>query len=310
MNRQQEVHSPAFTIGICASGPSRDLASLLSFLLGEDYGKTYHLRKIVVVASGCGRGIKDQVSRIAESDPRVRLIMEPERRGKAEAINQIIRNSIGELLVMQNGDAWPQRGAIRELLAMARDPVVGAVSATPLLEEGHGLLRQSLEIMWSAHSSLSLQLNHAGICNHACDELMVFRKDLVREFPEDTINDGAFIGGMVRARGHLVKFSPTSRVLIEVPQTPIDLVRQRRRITFGHVQVWKRLGRPPRTMESMMIESPLSSLRMFVRTISSAPGHILAIPITLTIEAISVTLGLLDVIVSTDRHRVWRRNGE
>jgi cellulose synthase/poly-beta-1,6-N-acetylglucosamine synthase-like glycosyltransferase len=310
MNRQQEVTGHAFTIGVCASGPSRNLPSLITFLLKEDYGETYLLRKIVVVASGCGRGITDQIARLAESEQGVHLIIEHERRGKAEAINQIMRNSIGELLVMQNGDAYPQRGAIRGLLSMARDPNVGAVSATPLLEQGHGLLRQSLEIMWTAHSSLSLQLNHAGICNHACDELMVFRKDLVREFPEDTINDGAFIGGLVRARGYLVKFSPTSRVKIEVPLRPIDLVRQRRRITFGHVQVWKRLGRPPRTMESMMIGNPLSSLRMFVRTISTAPGRILAIPVTLTIEAISVTLGLLDVIVSTDRHRVWRRNGE
>jgi cellulose synthase/poly-beta-1,6-N-acetylglucosamine synthase-like glycosyltransferase len=310
MNRQQEVHSPAFTIGICASGPSRNLPSLLSFLLREDYGEAYLLRKILIVASGCGRGITDQISRLARSDPRVHLIIEPERRGKAEAINQIIRNSIGGLLVMQNGDAYPQGGAIRELLSMAMDPAVGAVSATPLLDEGDGLLQRSLEIMWTAHSGLSLQLNHAGICNHACDELMVFRKDLVREFPEDTINDGAFIGGLVRAQGHLVKFSPTSRVIIEVPHTPIDLVRQRRRITFGHIQVWKRLGSPPRTMESMIIGSPLSSLRMFVRTISSAPGRILAIPVTLTIEAVSVTLGLIDAMVSTDRHRVWRRNGE
>ena len=310
MKRQIQVTSPAFTIGICASGSSRDLPALISFLLDEDYGSTYTLRKIVVVASGCPGVMIAKIARLAASEPRILLINEPERRGKAEAINQIMRNSIGELLVMQNGDAYPKRGAIRGLLSMASDPAVGAVSATPFLEPGHGLLRQSLEIMWTAHSSLSLQLNHAGICNHACDELMVFRKDLVREFPVDTINDGAFIGGMVRARGHLVKFSPTAMVKIEVPQRPIDLVRQRRRITFGHVPVWKRLGRPPRTMESMMSGTPLSSLRMFVRTISSSPSRILAIPVTLTMEAISVTLGLLDVIVSTDSHKVWRRNGE
>ena len=310
MHGQIQVTRPAFTIGICASGPSRDLPSLISFLLGEDFGGTHVLRRIVVVASECPKPITDKVASLADSEPRILLITEPERRGKAEAINRIMRNSVGELLVMQNGDAYPQRGAVRGLLSMACDPMVGAVSATPILEEGDGLLRRSLDVMWTAHSSLSLQLNHAGICNHACDELMVFRRDLVREFPEDTINDGAFIGGMVQARGRLVKFSPTSRVRIEVPLTPIELVRQRRRITFGHFQVWKRLGKPPKTMESLMFAKPLSSLRTFVRTVSSAPVRILVIPVLLAIEVISITLGVSDVVLSTERHRVWRRNGE
>jgi len=262
----------------------------------------------VVVASGCPESILTPIRKLSESDSRIFLIEECKRHGKAEAINRILGSSLGEYLIMLNADAFPDPGSIRSLLALVTEPNVGAVSAKPIFDEGDGLVRRSLTLMWSAHSLLSLELNHAGLSNHACDELMVVRKSLVTSLPTNVVNDGAYIGGLVRTRGFSVKFSEDAKVRITVPHTAIDLIRQRRRIIFGHVQVWKELGHAPRTLESMLLMDPLASFKTLVRVVSGRPRLIASIPLLLAGESISVLMGLFDAARSTDRHTVWRRS--
>ena len=305
---ETKVPIPGFTIGICASDSADALPTLLRFLRSEDYGDGYKLRKVVVVASGCPESITSEVRVMADSDARITLIEESERHGKAEAINRILENSSGQYLIMLNADAFPDPGSIRKLLDIAGYSNVGAVSAMPVVQEGDGLLRRALALMWSAHSLMSLRLNHAGISNHACDELIVIRRNLVSRLPTNVVNDGAYLGGLVRAQGFLVKFSKAAKVRIAVPRVLVDLIRQRRRIMFGHVQVWKKLGRPPRTIESMLFMDPLVSLKTLVKVVSEKPRLIAAVPVVLTGESISGLMALVDVIRSTDRHTVWRRS--
>ena len=187
------------------------------------------------------------------------------------------------------------------------DARVGCASAWPVFEDGGGLLRRALGLMWSAHSLMSLQLNHAGISNHACDELLVVRRSLIKKVPANLVNDGAYIGGLVHAQGYLVKFSTTARVKIEVPTRLSDLIRQRRRIIFGHVQVWRKLGHPPRTIESMLFMKPFLSVRTLVRLLSGRPRLIMALPVVGASELISTFMASIDAIRSPEKHAVWKR---
>jgi cellulose synthase/poly-beta-1,6-N-acetylglucosamine synthase-like glycosyltransferase len=310
MRPQINTLARGFTIGVCASDSAKRLPALVSFLSTEDYGQDFTLRKIAIVASGCPDSDLVPVRKAIDSDSRISLITEPERRGKAEAINRIMENSLGGYLVMLNADAFPAKGSIRKLLEVAGSPNVGAVSAKPVFEEGNGLLGHALALMWSAHSLMSLRLNHAGISNHACDELIVIRRNLVSRLPINLVNDGAYLGGLARAQGLQVKFSMAAEVRISVPNRPMDLIRQRRRITFGHVQVWRKLGRPPRTIESMLVTNPLMSLRTIIRILSGRPRLILGLPLVLVSEPVAILMGLIDANRSTDRHTVWRRNAD
>ena len=310
MSSQTQTTARGFTIGICASDFAKRLPSLVSFLLEEDYGPDFTLRRMAIVASRCPESVLIPVKQEAESDPRITLVTEPDRRGKAEAINRIIENSLGRYLVMLNADAFPTKGSIRGLLEVASSPGVGAVSAKPVFDEGNGLLGHALALMWSAHSLMSLRLNHAGMSNHACDELIVVRRNMMSRLPANLVNDGAYIGGLVRAQGLKVKFSTAAEVRISVPKQPMDLIRQRRRITFGHVQVWKKLGRPPRTIESMLFTNPLMSLRTIIGILTERPRLILAIPLVLVSESAAILMGILDANRSTDQHTIWRRNAD
>jgi cellulose synthase/poly-beta-1,6-N-acetylglucosamine synthase-like glycosyltransferase len=262
----------------------------------------------VVVASGCAAEVLSAVKRIADSDARVLMISEPNRRGKVEAINRILDNSAGEHLVLVNSDAVPEQGSVRKLLAIAaEDDRVGCVSACPVFGQKAGLFQDSLGLMWSAHNLLSLHLNHAGISNHSSDELLLVRRSLLSRLPPKLVNDGAYLGGLIKSKGFKVRFCEDARVRIAVPARVDELVAQRRRILFGHVQVWKELGSPPHTMESLIFRRPLLILRLLVMLLARRPRSILALFVVATSEAASTILAMIDWAVSTDRHTVWKR---
>jgi cellulose synthase/poly-beta-1,6-N-acetylglucosamine synthase-like glycosyltransferase len=298
-----------FSIGICASDSAERLPDLLSFILGQRFGPDFHLQKIVVVASGCPETVLSEARKVSGSDRRFNLISEPARRGKAEAINQIVEESIGKYLVMLNADAFPGPRSIQTLLAIgSSSPMVGCVSARPVFDGGGGILQRALGLMWSAHNLMSLRLNHAGVSNHACDELILVKKSLLPRLPQDLVNDGAYIGGLMRARGFLVRFSNSATVKIEVPAKITDFLGQRRRILFGHLQVWKKLGHAPKTVESMLFMSPLTSLRTLVRLFSDRPRLIFALPVVVAGELISAFSAALDAGRSSRRHAIWKRS--
>jgi cellulose synthase/poly-beta-1,6-N-acetylglucosamine synthase-like glycosyltransferase len=277
-------------------------------LRSEEFGDSFALQRLIVVASGCPPSLMTRLEAEAEADSRIVLIPEAERRGKAEAVNRIIANAVGDYVAMLNSDALPANGAILTLLReLASDERAGCVSARPVFRESGGLLPRVLGLMWSAHNLASLKLNHAMLSNHSSDELLVARRSLLAPLPPMLVNDGAYIGGRIKAGGHLVKFSQSATVGIDVPGRPADLIGQRRRIIFGHVEVWKKLGSPPKTVESLLFTNPIMSARILVNALSSRPSLIPALPAALVSEVVSALLAVADSMRSSTRHSVWKR---
>jgi glycosyltransferase involved in cell wall biosynthesis len=297
----------AFSIGICASDRSEKLPLLLRVLESEQFNKN-GMRRIIIVASGCSVTTLARLREIANRDRRVQLIEEPVRLGKSEALNRIIENRIGDFLVLVNSDAIPEDDAINTLIeAIERNPRVGVVSASPFFEPSKGVVSGILDLMWTLHNDWSLRLNHAGLNNHASDELMVVSSRALSKLPRGVINDGAYIAGTAFLKGFMIKFSEEARVQIDVPDRLTDLIQQRRRILFGHFQVWKWLGQSPRTPELMLLTAPTLTLGLLIRRIAESPRLLRVLPIALISESVALFLAVKDSITSTKRHTVWRR---
>ena len=164
--------------------------------------------------------------------------------------------------------------------------------------------------MWAIHNECSSRLNHLNVSNHGSDEMMVVRSSALRGLlPSGVINDGAYIGGVVKSRGYRIEFCSGARVVVDVPEKIPDLLRQRQRIIFGHFQVWQLTGRAPKTVESMLLSLPHTSLEIVVRVLSRHPRLIKVAPITFVCEALSFVLALKDMFspASSRKHKVWKR---
>jgi len=266
------------------------------------------MRKLVIVASACPDEAVSSLKQLGKRDKRVEVIIEDGRHGKAEAINRILEASDAQVLVLANSDSVPAQGAIASLVHdILSDSSIGAVSAVPEPERRNGPVSLLLSFMWEAHNGCSLALNHMNISNHSCDELVAFRRPAVSRLPNDLVNDGAFMAGVAKQRGYSIKVSLGARVRIQTPSHIADVIMQRRRILFGHTQVWRLVGAPPRTIESLLFLSPVKGIRLLVRTLAGEPRYIAALPIALVSELSATILSILDSARSSKAHAIWRR---
>jgi cellulose synthase/poly-beta-1,6-N-acetylglucosamine synthase-like glycosyltransferase len=190
---------------------------------------------------------------------------------------------------------------------MESDERIGAVSALPEPGLGDGMVSLLLDFMWSAHNYCSVALNHMNVSNHSCDELVLFRASAIRLLPANIVNDGAFLAATARLHGYTIKVSTAARVRIRTPKRISDIIQQRRRILFGHAQVWRRIGTPPRTIESLLFLSPVTALRFLVATLATKPKSLLAMPVALVSEVSATILSILDTARSSRAHAIWRR---
>ena len=301
----------SISIGICAVDRAANLGSLLRVILNEPLSNASVLKNVIVVASGCDPRALTLARDMALRDERVELIVEPVRRGKSEAINQIINRFSGQFLVLVNSDALPEPGAISKLLQMiAQSDNTGIVSASPIVREKAGITGSVLRLIWELHNKCLTRLNVGNLNNRCCDELLVVRSDALRKLPSNIVNDGAFLAGNAHLAGYSIKFCEAARVKIDLPHSVVDLMRQRRRIVYGHLQIWKSVGQSPKTLESMLVNSPLLSLSVLVETLAMSPRLILGFPIALMGEAVSSLLAIYDSLTSTSKHVMWKRFGD
>jgi len=297
-----------FSVGICAADRGAKLRELLEIINQEPYPTGFVLKSIIIVASGLDPEAGAVLRVLAERNTNLILVEEPFRRGKAEAINRILEEYSADFLVLVNSDAQPDRGAIAHLLSIiASESRVGMVSASPVLEGASGITGAVLRLMWGVHNECLLALNEKGENNHCCDELIVLRSNAVRKLPRDTVNDGAFLAGSAYKEGYTIRFSKTAHVRIDVPRRISDLLKQRRRILYGHAQVVRSVGQTPRTLESMIFTSPKLGLSILVRTLARSPRLILALPVAFVGELMSAMGAAFDNITSTKNHVPWDR---
>ena len=78
------------SVGIMAYNEEANIADAIGAILGQEL-TAGHIAELIVVASGCEDRTVPIVSDIVSRDPRVRLIEQESREGKASAINLLHR---------------------------------------------------------------------------------------------------------------------------------------------------------------------------------------------------------------------------
>ena len=105
----------ACSAGIMAYNEEANIADAIGTILGQELHAS-HVAELIVVASGCEDGTVAIVSDIAGHDPRVRLIEQPQREGKASAINLFLGAATAPVLLMVSADVLVEDGTIDALL--------------------------------------------------------------------------------------------------------------------------------------------------------------------------------------------------
>ncbi|MDP3724382.1 MAG: glycosyltransferase, partial [bacterium] len=90
----------SLTIGICAYNEDQNIGHLLDTIGQQQLPRNVRLLEILVVASGCTDSTVPIVREAAKRDPRIRLFTERKRKGKVTAVNKILRQARGTIIIL------------------------------------------------------------------------------------------------------------------------------------------------------------------------------------------------------------------
>ncbi len=285
------------------------MRGLLDSLLAQAVPPPFSVAEVLVVASGCTDGTEGVVRRYAVADPRVRLIHETERRGKASALNLVLAAYRGDVLVLTNADARLGPGALASLLPPFLGPSPPWIACGAAVPDGRRSLPSLIEgVLWSLHNRILALQSARNLDNHCCDELMAMRRGFVESVPPSLINDGAYLGVLASLSGQTVHFCEGARVHVQAPRTLRGWLVRRRRILRGHRQVRMLLHHSSNTLESLSRRDPLVAARILAEEFRDHPRSLpVLVLLALPLEALSFVLARSDDWRSPAYPAVWTK---
>jgi len=241
------VSVAGFRVSACvtAHNEERNIRKLLRSLLAQKVAP-HEIIEIVVVASGCTDGTTTEVLDLAKEDPRLRLLVQDARLGKAAAINAYGRERLPEAdaVAVVSADLILQPGCLQLLLdRLAEAPGIGMVGPRPVPTNPRGsLMGDMVGLLWQLHHDIASEAPKLG-------EVIVLRSALFRPIPEDCPVDEATLEAGVVARGFSLSYVPEAVVANRGPSSVREYFDQRRRIAAGHFWLRRRTGYTVPTFE-------------------------------------------------------------
>jgi glycosyltransferase involved in cell wall biosynthesis len=274
-----------------AYNEAANIARTIESILRQD-ASAGHVAELIVVASGCTDATVPIVSGIARSDPRVQLIVQQHREGKASAINLFLAAARSPILLMVSADVILREGAVEALLAPFRDPTVGMVGGRPIpVNDRHTFLGFTVHLLWNLHDRVAREEPKLG-------EVAAFR-NVVPSIPADTPVDEISLQAFISKLGYRLVYEPQAVIYNRGPSTVGDFLRQRRRIYAGHLRVRQQQGYVASTMQVRRIARALLEAHSYL-----TPRGAMWTTGAVGLEAAARGLGYYDFLLHKP-HSVW-----
>jgi cellulose synthase/poly-beta-1,6-N-acetylglucosamine synthase-like glycosyltransferase len=278
------------TLGITAHNEAANIGRLLDLILAQQL-RTVVLREIVVISSGSTDGTDAIVAEYATREPRIRLLVQPRREGKASALNLLLRESAEKIIILSSADLQPALDSVELLAAPFADPETGMTACRPVpVNDPATFMGFATHLLWELHHQINLESFKAG-------EMIAFRR-IFERIPQKTAVDEASIEPLIRGQGYGVRYVPEAVVRNKGPETVSDFLRQRRRIYAGHLEMADTLGYTVSTMSSGRIA------RLLLKNLTWRPRALLWTAAVVGLEACGRWLGKRDYRARRD-HSVW-----
>jgi peptidoglycan-N-acetylglucosamine deacetylase len=240
-------YEPEVSVLIPAFNEEEVIVQTVRAAIASDYPKL----EIVVVDDGSVDRTAELVRENFGRDPRVRLLLQPNR-GKPAALNHGFAEANGEIVVSIDADTLVDPEAIPRLVRHFADPKVGAVAGNvKVMNRNRWLTRwQALEYI----TSQNLEKRAFDLLN--CIPVVpgaagAWRAQVLRSFggfSGDTVAEDTDLTLTIRRNGWKILYDEDAIARTDVPDTVEALIRQRFRWTFGTLQaVWKHrdaVGKP------------------------------------------------------------------
>ncbi len=270
-------------VGIMAHNEEANIGRTIHAVL-QQQGPSLLIEEVIVVASGCTDRTVPIVAEIAFQEPRVRLLIQEKREGKASAINLFLKQAISPVVVLIGADVIPEVSALEYLCAPLKDPKIGMVGGRPQpVNDRSTFMGYAVHLLWRLHDRMARIHPKLG-------EVIAFR-NVISGIPTDSPVDEISIQALISQLGYQLIYEPACIVYNKGPLTIRDFLKQRRRIHAGHLQTRDRQNYEAATMKASPIFLQLIACRDFTL---STPKQALWTLATVMLEGYARLQGYLD----------------
>ncbi len=260
------VFDPAFTpkvsVLIAAFNEEDHIEETIRGMLAIDYPDF----EIVVVDDGSRDATTDKVMPYVRAG-KVRLVRKQFNEGKAMALNDGLRCTNGEILLIMDADAVPDPMILRHVVPHFKYPRVGAVTGNPRVYNRETLLSKLQAIEFTAIISLQRRAQRVwGRILTMSGVVGAFHRTALLDvgfYSPDMATEDIDLSWKLQLRFWDIRYEPRAVVWMRVPATLQGLWRQRTRWARGLAQVLRRHGNQAvswqcRRLWPLVIESWLS----------------------------------------------------
>lgn len=191
--------------------------------------------EIIVVASGCEDRTAERVLEL--NDPRIKLISEENRGGKAQAINIILYQAKNKIVVLLDADVIVDNQAINTLVRPLRKKKVGCVSGKICGFKHKTFFDRLQNFGWKALNDQKIEENSDGSFYALNGYLVAIKKGIISPLDKVNLAEDALMGWMVKRAGYKVIYEPNARVFVKAAQNFSDYINQKVRVRVGWWQM-------------------------------------------------------------------------
>jgi biofilm PGA synthesis N-glycosyltransferase PgaC len=234
-------YTPRASVLIAAYNESEHIEATIHGMLAIDYPDF----EVVIIDDGSTDDTAAKVMPFVR-EGRVRFVRKLVNEGKAMALNDGLRCTSGEILLIMDADAIPDPQILRYVVPHFKYPRVGAVTGNPRVFNRDKLLGKLQAIEFTAIISLQRRAQRVwGRILTMSGVVGAFHRTALVDvgfYSPDMATEDIDLSWKLQLRAWDIRYEPRAIVWMRVPATLDGLWRQRRRWARGLAQVLRRHG--------------------------------------------------------------------
>ena len=160
------------------------------------------------------------------------LIEQTRRMGKAMGINEALKKSTAEIVVLTDADSFLEKDALRNLVMSFADPCVGTVTGKYLMVGSNQMSKTLSSFLSVFKEGIRRYESDIDSTSYSTGELLAFRRNLL-EYIEPGPGDDQFVLLGVREKGYRGVWEGQSLVTERIVTSVRDHIRHKSRTTYG-----------------------------------------------------------------------------
>lgn len=216
-----DAELPRVAMIVAAYNEARDLPAKLVNTERLDYPRDRF--EVIVGSDGSSDGTAEQLR--AARLPELKSLLFTQRRGKVSVLNDLMRETDAEIVVMSDANTMFAPDAVRRLVHHFQDARVGCVSGELLLEQDGGVSGEGL--YWKYEGWIKRNESRLGFLIGCNGGIFAMRRSLYEALPATTLVEDFVMTVRLVERGHQVLFEPEARATEPAcPSARAEMVRK------------------------------------------------------------------------------------